>query len=915
MRKIRLNDLLFDSIIENRDIARCLYFVGFGSYLLIRSWDSTMFPRVSALKTLGAVLFFICISAKIVLCDKFEKREFFAYFCVLLVSLLSFIFGRDIHFPFLCLLIMGSKGVSFKDILKEFLLVTIPVYICAVLASLTGLIENLSWDLYETTHFAYWELGESHALGMIHTTDHAAKVFFIVLAAYYLFSGKQKIIIPAIIGCISILVYVITRGGLDSGCLAILAAIVLLDIIIKRAGKQGLQQLWKGAWKIIGFIAMPVAVIVSLAACYFYNAENPVTFRVNSIFSGRLSLGKDFFNNYSVSLFGHDIEMVGVGGIGRELVQSGVSYCFMDISYQQILMINGLLALLIVIGFYVLISRKYKDDVPMQICISLISLNCMVAHHLIDISYIPFILAFSAVKEDIPGAKGWLKRLVVQFKNRKQKEGNDSSAAPSVQKNYLLNLVYTGTAFLFPFLTFKYASGIIHPVGTGKVSFATSVITYFNMFAQLGIPTYGVRAIAKCRDDKKEMSKTAVELLLLNLIVGAVSYVLLYLSTGCIAKLQAEQVLLFAMCPLILCKAIGMEWLYKGLEQYKLIAIRGLICQLIAFVMLFFMVRTESDYVQYGVVTVIATSAAGIFNFIHSRKLIDFGVLKEGLSVRRHLKPVLLFFAMTCAITVYTCLDATMLGFMTADAEVGYYDAAVKIKYALSLIITSLGTVILPRASYYVEKGLMEEFRDITKKALSFVLMLAIPCTVFFIIYAREGIYLISGPDYAPAIAPMIAILPALIPIAMTNVFGIEILVPTGREKEVLYSTIAGVIIDLILNLILIPKFGATGAAIGTLAAEVGVLLYQAVCLRTDLRDYLASVPFARLLLATAAGTGTVLVARRLLRRIVAEGSVLSLCIGGALFFGLYGVIVFFSCRKEVMGILGKKEAVVHEEV
>jgi len=915
MRKIRLNDLLFDSIIENRDIARCLYFVGFGSYLLIRTWDSTMFPRSSILKALGAVIFFLCIGAKIILCDKFEKKEFFSYAAVLFVGFLSFLIGRDVHFAFLCLLIMGSRNISFREVLTEFLAVTIPVYLCAVFAASMGWIENFVRDQGDLIHFLFWEFEESHAFGMIHTTDHAAKVFFIVLALYYLTSNKIRGYVPVLIGILSLAVYVVTRGGLDSGCLAILAGLVLIQLIVNKIRSVNFQEFWKGAWNVIGLIAMPAAALLSLSACYLYDESNQVISRINLFFTGRLGYGKLYFNEYGINLFGHDAEMNGMGGVQSDFFDNGILYRFMDISYQQILMINGLLALLIVIGFYVLISKKYKNDVPMQICISLISLNCMVAHHLIDISYIPFILAFSAEKEEIPGAKGWFKRLAVRFKNRKKSTDKDPSTAPSVQKNYLLNLVYTGTAFLFPFLTFKYASGIIHPVGTGKVSFATSVITYFNMFAQLGIPTYGVRAIAKCRDDQREMSKTAVELLLLNLIVGAVSYVLLYLSTGCIAKLQAEQALLFAMCPLILFKAIGMEWLYKGLEQYKLIAVRGLVCQLIAFAMLFFMVRTESDYVQYGVVTVIATSAAGIFNFIHSRKLIDFGVLKEGLSVRRHLKPVLLFFAMTCAITVYTCLDATMLGFMTTDAEVGYYDAAVKIKYALSLLITSLGTVILPRASYYVEKGLKEEFRDITKKALSFVLMLAIPCTVFFIIYAREGIYLISGPDYAPAIAPMIAILPALIPIAMTNVFGIEILVPTGREKEVLYSTIAGVIIDLILNLILIPKFGATGAAIGTLAAEAGVLLYQAVCLRSDLRDYLASVPFARLLLATVAGTGTVLVARRLLRGIVAEGSFLSLCIGGALFFGLYGVIVFFSCRKEVMGILGKKEAVVHEEV
>ena len=129
-----------------------------------------------------------------------------------------------------------------------------------------------------------------------------------------------------------------------------------------------------------------------------------------------------------------------------------------------------------------------------------------------------------------------------------------------------------------------------------------------------------------------------------------------------------------------------------------------------------------------------------------------------------------------------------MLGFMTSDADVGYYNAAVKIKSILVSIVTSLGVVLLPRASYYVEHNLMEEFYRITKKAINFVFLgCYTDMMIYFIIFAKEGIFFLSGSAYAGSIIPMQIIMPTLLLIGLTNIMGIQMLVPLGREKTVLY--------------------------------------------------------------------------------------------------------------------------------
>ena len=194
--------------------------------------------------------------------------------------------------------------------------------------------------------------------------------------------------------------------------------------------------------------------------------------------------------------------------------------------------------------------------------------------------------------------------------------------------------------------------------------------------------------------------------------------------------------------------------------------------------------------------------------------------------------PIMIFFAMSCATTVYTNLDTVMLGFIKTDVDVGYYNAAVKIKSVLLGIVTSLGTVLLPRASYYIEHHEMDEFRRITKKAINFVFLIAVPLTVYFILYAKEGILFLSGDAYISAVIPMQVIMPTILFIGLTNIMGIQMLVPLGREKVVLYSEIAGAIVDLILNAILIPQLASAGAAIVTLVAE-GVRCCKENCIWT----------------------------------------------------------------------------------
>jgi len=468
----------------------------------------------------------------------------------------------------------------------------------------------------------------------------------------------------------------------------------------------------------------------------------------------------------------------------------------------------------------------------------------------------------------------------------------------SLKKNFLMNIILSMSSFIFPLITFPYVSRALTPAGYGLFSFGQSAINYFAMLASLGIPTYGIRICAKVRDNKEELTKVTQELLLLNLATALFSYLLLFISIVFVGKFNEEKTLLIVMSLSMFLTAIGMEWFYKALEQYTYITIRSLFFKFIALIFMFILIHSEEDYVIYGAIAIFASGASNILNFLNIHRYISLKPVGN-YDFKRHLKPILIFFAMSCATIIYTNMDVLMLGFMRDDAEVGYYEAAVKIKKILVAVVTSLSAVLLPRASYYIEKGEIDRFKQIASKALNFICIFSIPVATYFIIYASEGIYFLSGAEYAASILPMQILMPTLLFIGLSNILGVQILVPLGKEKLVFYSEVVGALTDLILNYLFIPQYGASGAAFATLVAELLVFVVQAIFLRGKLKDLFKGIDYFGIILATVlsalASYGI---------KLLGLNYLFTLLLAAIIFFGIYALILYWRKEKLFMEII-----------
>lgn len=472
--------------------------------------------------------------------------------------------------------------------------------------------------------------------------------------------------------------------------------------------------------------------------------------------------------------------------------------------------------------------------------------------------------------------------------------------SPTLMKNFIMNTILTTSNFIFPLITFPYVSRVLSADGYGKVQMATAFISYFVLIAQLGIPTYGIRACATVKDNKLELSRVVHELTLIQTVMMLISYAMFFLCMETIPKIREEKILYLVASLSIFFSCIGVEWLFRVLDQYTYITTRSLVFKMISIICMFLLVRSQDDYIWYTAISILSSAGSNILNLTRlSRYIVIKPIWKYNL--KRHLKPIFILFAYICATTIYTNIDSVMLGFITTDADVGYYNVAVKIKIILVSVITSLGTVLIPRVSYYHEMGMHDAFWKMAEKALKAIFLMSLPMSVFFMIFAKNTIFFLSGESYSESVMPMIFIMPTLVFIGLTSVTGLQILIPTKREKIILYTAIIAAVLDIVINACLIPSMKATGAAIGTLIAEFVTLVIQFFVLRHNIIPMLKNMRIGLVFIAIVLATAVSLWVPCL-----AVGNLIALLIGAFLFFGVYMIVLIIGKEQFILELLNK---------
>lgn len=400
--------------------------------------------------------------------------------------------------------------------------------------------------------------------------------------------------------------------------------------------------------------------------------------------------------------------------------------------------------------------------------------------------------------------------------------------AQSITKNAFFNILLNLAAVVFPLITAPYVSRVLEPEGVGLFNFSGTYAGYFALVAMLGIPTYGVREVAKLRDDKEVLSKLVSQLFSIAVYTTfAVS--LIYIITIAVTGKLTENYIIFLVAGFVIYLApFKINWYYQGIEEFGVITKVSLIVRTLSVICLFVFVRNKEDLIIYVVLSVLGGVLADIWNYF---RLCCSGIVPKLTfhGLKKHMSPLMLLFASSIAVSIYTVLDTLMMGFITDYTETGYYTSAMHISKVIVTAVTSLSLVAVPRISYYMQNKDYENINRLMNKSFSVVSFLAFPVAFGMACIAPTFIPLFFGAKFIGAVAPLMILSAIVLLIGLNNITGMQVLVGMGYDKFFLYSMLAGTVSNFILNIIFIPVFGAIGASVSSVIAELLVLMVSGV--------------------------------------------------------------------------------------
>ena len=166
----------------------------------------------------------------------------------------------------------------------------------------------------------------------------------------------------------------------------------------------------------------------------------------------------------------------------------------------------------------------------------------------------------------------------------------------------------------------------------------------------------------------------------------------------------------------------------------------------------------------------------------------------------------------------------------------GYYENSEKIIRVALTVITSLGSVMISRNADLIKKGDNEKFMENISNAIRFVFLLSIPMIIGVFLVADQFVPFFYGDGFEPVSNLMKVYSFVFLFVGISNVLGLQYLIVCKRDFQYIISIVIGAVSNLGLNLILIPKYGAMGATIGTIAAEFIIMLMMIIFTAKDIK-------------------------------------------------------------------------------
>lgn len=397
--------------------------------------------------------------------------------------------------------------------------------------------------------------------------------------------------------------------------------------------------------------------------------------------------------------------------------------------------------------------------------------------------------------------------------------------------NFLYNMVYQVALMILPLITMPYVSRVLGADGIGAYSYTYSIAQYFLLFGMLGVENYGNRSIARVRDDKQKRSDVFSSIYTLQFIIASASVIVYILY---IAVFSGNKFYAFLQFFYVLSGVFDINWLFFGMEDFKLTVTRKVLVKVINVVLIFAFVKTSTDLWKYLLVLSLGYFIAQSSMWLFASKYVKlhFVTVKEAF---KHFKDVLILFIPLVATGIYRMMDKVMIGSFSTMQQVGFYENSEKLINVCLCVISAFGAVMMPRMSNAYARSKYDECKDLFVRSMEIAIFIGCAITFGIASIADDFIPIFYGTGYDVCINLTIMLSATVLFITWACIVRTLYLIPTEQNKVYIYSVFLGAGVNVVINWALIPRMASVGAAVGTIIAEVTVAVYQTIMVRKEL--------------------------------------------------------------------------------
>ena len=461
-----------------------------------------------------------------------------------------------------------------------------------------------------------------------------------------------------------------------------------------------------------------------------------------------------------------------------------------------------------------------------------------------------------------------------------------------VIKNYLYNLSYQILTIILPIITVPYVTRIFTSEALGNYVFYNSIVSYFSLFAMLGIGVYGTKQIAAASD----VSSTFWNIYAIQLIAS-----ILAISVYVIAVFSIPQ--MGGIIPLIVgitlfAKMIDISWLFSGKEDFKKITIRNTVVRVIGVISIFTFVKSSDDLYLYVFLIVIFDFLGQFVMWVPAKKFIKRPSFNTKI-MKRNLHPIALLFLPQVAISLYVVLDRTLLGLLGSYSDVGIYEQGQKLISILLKVVSSLGVVMLPRVANLLSERRDKEAQNMVK--FSFILYNLIIFPMIFGLIAVNEVFvkLFLGKNFQDVKYVLYVIVFNIMFVGWTNILGYQVLVVRNKNKEFMLSTTIPAFVSVAINIAVIPFFGYIGASITSVVVEILVFAIQWYYSRNIInKNLLFNKDLAKIICSSLVMFGAVMLCKMILGLGGIIGLIIYLAVGGISYLGMIFLLKTVNIRE-----------------